>query len=218
MIVVDENCMTARDGVYAGGDAVTGAATVILAMGAGKDAAAHIDDAIRSALYSRIARKEQCDRSGARMTAYNVTERQYLWRYSELFGYLIGKDFDFVVAVAVRYINFIAFLVVAFFHIIEESADRLLSAYHFLYGDELPDLIHVKHGFYVEYVPEKRRTFAQPAAACEVFEVAYVPDSALANDRYKMSLPCADSSVKNVRAVSSFIIEVLVREPLRIAS
>lgn len=48
MIVVDENCMTARDGVYAGGDAVTGAATVILAMGAGKDAAAHIDDAIRA--------------------------------------------------------------------------------------------------------------------------------------------------------------------------
>ena len=34
--------MTTRDGVYAGGDAVTGAATVILAMGAGKKAAAEI--------------------------------------------------------------------------------------------------------------------------------------------------------------------------------
>lgn len=38
-IVVDENGLTSRKGVYAGGDAVTGAATVILAMGAGKKAA-----------------------------------------------------------------------------------------------------------------------------------------------------------------------------------
>ena len=35
--------MTTREGVYAGGDAVTGAATVILAMGAGKKAAEAID-------------------------------------------------------------------------------------------------------------------------------------------------------------------------------
>ncbi len=42
-LVVDENEMTTRDGVFAGGDAVTGAATVILAMGAGKKAAAAID-------------------------------------------------------------------------------------------------------------------------------------------------------------------------------
>ena len=34
---------TTREGVYAGGDAVTGAATVILAMGAGKKAAQSID-------------------------------------------------------------------------------------------------------------------------------------------------------------------------------
>ena len=34
--------MTTREGVFAGGDAVTGAATVILAMGAGKKAAAAI--------------------------------------------------------------------------------------------------------------------------------------------------------------------------------
>lgn len=43
-IIVDEDTMkTSKDGVYAGGDTVTGAATVILAMGAGKKAAAAID-------------------------------------------------------------------------------------------------------------------------------------------------------------------------------
>ena len=42
-LVVDENLMTTKEGVYAGGDAVTGAATVISAMGAGKHAAASID-------------------------------------------------------------------------------------------------------------------------------------------------------------------------------
>ncbi|MDY3034719.1 MAG: NADPH-dependent glutamate synthase [Absicoccus sp.] len=42
-LVVDENLMTTKKGVYAGGDAVTGAATVISAMGAGKHAAASID-------------------------------------------------------------------------------------------------------------------------------------------------------------------------------
>jgi len=43
-LVVDENMKTTKDGVYAGGDAVTGAATVILAMGAGKTAAKAIDE------------------------------------------------------------------------------------------------------------------------------------------------------------------------------
>ncbi len=43
-IVVNEDALTSREGVYAGGDAVTGAATVILAMGAGKQAAAAIDE------------------------------------------------------------------------------------------------------------------------------------------------------------------------------
>ncbi|MEG1994460.1 MAG: FAD-dependent oxidoreductase, partial [Oscillospiraceae bacterium] len=43
-LLVDENTMTTREGVYAGGDAVTGAATVILAMGAGKAAAKAIDE------------------------------------------------------------------------------------------------------------------------------------------------------------------------------
>ena len=42
-LIVNENEMTTRDGVFAGGDAVTGAATVILAMGAGKKGAAAID-------------------------------------------------------------------------------------------------------------------------------------------------------------------------------
>lgn len=47
-IVADENGKTSLEGVYAGGDAVTGAATVILAMGAGKAAAKAIDEYIRS--------------------------------------------------------------------------------------------------------------------------------------------------------------------------
>jgi glutamate synthase (NADPH/NADH) small chain len=38
-IIADEDGLTTRENVYAGGDAVTGAATVILAMGAGKTAA-----------------------------------------------------------------------------------------------------------------------------------------------------------------------------------
>ncbi len=46
-LVVDENMMTTKKGVYAGGDAVTGAATVILAMGAGKDAASSIDEYLK---------------------------------------------------------------------------------------------------------------------------------------------------------------------------
>lgn len=44
IIVEEETGKTSRDGVYAGGDAVTGAATVILAMGAGKTAADAIDE------------------------------------------------------------------------------------------------------------------------------------------------------------------------------
>lgn len=42
-IIIDENGKTSIEGVYAGGDSVTGAATVILAMGAGKKAAQSID-------------------------------------------------------------------------------------------------------------------------------------------------------------------------------
>jgi glutamate synthase (NADPH/NADH) small chain len=47
-LVVNEDMLTSREGIYAGGDAVTGAATVILAMGAGKKAAKAIDEYITS--------------------------------------------------------------------------------------------------------------------------------------------------------------------------
>ena len=47
-IIVDENCKSSREGVYAGGDAVTGAATVISAMGAGKQSAKAIDEYLKS--------------------------------------------------------------------------------------------------------------------------------------------------------------------------
>ncbi|MGI5896835.1 MAG: NADPH-dependent glutamate synthase [Oscillospiraceae bacterium] len=46
-LIVNEEMCTTREGVYAGGDAVTGAATVILAMGAGKTAANSIDEYIK---------------------------------------------------------------------------------------------------------------------------------------------------------------------------
>lgn len=47
-IIADEHGETTREGVFAGGDAVTGSATVILAMGAGKAAAIGIDEYIKS--------------------------------------------------------------------------------------------------------------------------------------------------------------------------
>ena len=47
-IITNDDGLTSREGVYAGGDAVTGAATVILAMGAGKKAAAAIDKYIQN--------------------------------------------------------------------------------------------------------------------------------------------------------------------------
>ena len=47
-LVVNEEMLTTKEGVYAGGDAVTGAATVILAMGAGKTAAKSIDEYIKT--------------------------------------------------------------------------------------------------------------------------------------------------------------------------
>ncbi|MCQ2430435.1 MAG: NADPH-dependent glutamate synthase [Clostridia bacterium] len=47
-IIVNEDGLTSREAVYAGGDAVTGAATVILAMGAGKTAAAAIDNFLKN--------------------------------------------------------------------------------------------------------------------------------------------------------------------------
>ncbi len=47
-LVADEQGTTTRPGIFAGGDAVTGAATVILAMGAGRKAAAAIDEYIKA--------------------------------------------------------------------------------------------------------------------------------------------------------------------------
>lgn len=46
-IIVNEDGLTSKEGVYAGGDAVTGAATVISAMGSGKTAAKAIDEYLR---------------------------------------------------------------------------------------------------------------------------------------------------------------------------
>lgn len=48
IVAKDESGLTSREGVYAGGDAVTGAATVILAMGAGKSAAQAIDEYLQN--------------------------------------------------------------------------------------------------------------------------------------------------------------------------
>ncbi len=48
IIVNEDTGLTSREGVYAGGDAVTGAATVILAMGAGKTAAKAMDEYLSS--------------------------------------------------------------------------------------------------------------------------------------------------------------------------
>ena len=48
IIVKDDSGLTSREGVYAGGDAVTGAATVILAMGAGKSSAKAIDEYLKN--------------------------------------------------------------------------------------------------------------------------------------------------------------------------
>ena len=50
VIEVDENMQTSVKGVFAGGDIVTGAATVITAMGAGRKAAASIDKYLRGEL------------------------------------------------------------------------------------------------------------------------------------------------------------------------
>ena len=47
-IIADESGVTSREAIFAGGDIVTGAATVILAMGAGRKAAKAIDEYIKS--------------------------------------------------------------------------------------------------------------------------------------------------------------------------
>lgn len=47
-IIINEDSQTSREEIFAGGDAVTGSATVILAMGAGKNAAKSIDEFLRN--------------------------------------------------------------------------------------------------------------------------------------------------------------------------
>ena len=47
-ILTDDKAATSREGIFAGGDAVIGAATVILAMGAGRKAAAGIDEYLKN--------------------------------------------------------------------------------------------------------------------------------------------------------------------------
>lgn len=49
IVIHEEDCQTSMEGIYAGGDAVTGAATVILAMGAAKQAAIAIDQKLQQA-------------------------------------------------------------------------------------------------------------------------------------------------------------------------
>ena len=48
IVAEEETGKTSKDGVYAGGDAVTGAATVILAMAAGKAGAKGIDEYLKN--------------------------------------------------------------------------------------------------------------------------------------------------------------------------
>ena len=48
IVAEEETGKTSKDGIYAGGDAVTGAATVILAMGAGKAGAKGIDEYLKN--------------------------------------------------------------------------------------------------------------------------------------------------------------------------
>ena len=48
IVAEEETGKTSKDGVYAGGDAVTGAATVILAMGDGRKAAAAMNEQLQS--------------------------------------------------------------------------------------------------------------------------------------------------------------------------
>jgi glutamate synthase (NADPH/NADH) small chain len=54
-IEIDDNLQTSMPGVFAGGDIVRGAATVILAMGDGKKAAANIDAYLRGELTAPAA-------------------------------------------------------------------------------------------------------------------------------------------------------------------
>jgi glutamate synthase (NADPH/NADH) small chain len=58
-IEIDDNLQTSMPGVFAGGDIVRGAATVILAMGDGKKAAGNIDAYLRGQLPEPVAAKSE---------------------------------------------------------------------------------------------------------------------------------------------------------------
>ena len=62
IVATEDTGATSKDGVYAGGDAVTGAATVILAMGAGKAAAKGIDEYLSGKNNQTIT--DRTDKSG----------------------------------------------------------------------------------------------------------------------------------------------------------
>ncbi len=65
LVADEEHGQTSREGIFAGGDAVTGAATVILAMGAGRRAARAIDEYVRA----KSGMKESSKEGGGRCSA-----------------------------------------------------------------------------------------------------------------------------------------------------
>ena len=75
-IDTDENLTTSLAGVYAGGDIVTGAATVILAMGAGRKAAASIKEYLGIRDSETVYRTEQGDLDGA-LFGIELAERNF---------------------------------------------------------------------------------------------------------------------------------------------
>jgi glutamate synthase (NADPH/NADH) small chain len=73
-IVADENGVTSRKGVFAGGDIVTGAATVILAMGAGRKAAKAIDKALQDAQIPEVDKSIKEAELGKTVRCKNMSE------------------------------------------------------------------------------------------------------------------------------------------------
>ncbi len=73
-LIADEKGKTTHEGVFAGGDAVTGAATVILAMGAGKTAATAIDSTSRTRTPEFLHKRHR--KSGSELPS-----RIFLWTF-----------------------------------------------------------------------------------------------------------------------------------------
>ncbi|MEE8454940.1 MAG: FAD-dependent oxidoreductase, partial [Limibaculum sp.] len=76
-IDTDENLATSLTGVYAGGDIVTGAATVILAMGAGRKAASSIKDHLRIRDSEAVYRPERIGLEGT-LFGIDLAERNFV--------------------------------------------------------------------------------------------------------------------------------------------